>query len=131
MYLFQGLSMYSGVDWAGVKLIQVLAEQLQALICWVITVEPETSIAGVIIPAVEVLQQRTDWNHQDRLLPMPNSLSVYTSHKVACVSRQLEAWYAYSFLHACMHHKCKSEPGLGLGTYYGVLCILLKRNIMT
>ena len=49
--------MHGGVNWAGVKLIQILAQQLQALICWVITIEPETRIAGVVIPAMKVLHQ--------------------------------------------------------------------------
>ena len=49
--------MHSGVNWAGVKLIQILAQQLQALVCWVITIEPEARIAGVIVSAVKVLHQ--------------------------------------------------------------------------
>ena len=47
--------MHSGVDWAGLKLVQVLAQQVQALICWVIAIEPEASVARVVVPAVEVL----------------------------------------------------------------------------
>ena len=56
-YLFQWLSMDGGVNWAGFKLVQILAQQLQALVRWVITIEPETRIAGVIVPAVKVLRQ--------------------------------------------------------------------------
>lgn len=49
--------MHSGVNWAGLKLLQVLAQQVQALICWVIAIEPEASIARVVVPAVKVLHQ--------------------------------------------------------------------------
>ena len=54
-YLAQGLCMDGGVYRAGLKLIKVLAQQPQPLICWVIPIEPETGIAGVVVPAVEVL----------------------------------------------------------------------------
>ena len=56
-HLFQWLSMHGGVNWAGFKLIQILAQQLEALICWVITIEPETRIAGVVVSAMKVLHQ--------------------------------------------------------------------------
>ena len=49
--------MHGGVNWAGFKLIQILAQQLEALICWVITIEPETRIAGVVVSAMKVLHQ--------------------------------------------------------------------------
>lgn len=56
-YLFQRLSMHSRVNWASLKLVQVLAQQVQALIRWVIAIEPEASVTGVVVPAVEVLHQ--------------------------------------------------------------------------
>ncbi len=54
-YLVQGLSMHCGVHRPGLKLIKVLAQQAQALICWVISIKPEPCITGVVVPAMEVL----------------------------------------------------------------------------
>ena len=53
--LAQRLGMDSRVHGAGSKLIEVLAQQPQSLICWVIPVEPESRIAGVVVPAMKVL----------------------------------------------------------------------------
>lgn len=44
------------VHWPGLKLIQVGVEDLQPLNRVVITIEPEPSIAGVVILAMERLQ---------------------------------------------------------------------------
>ena len=68
-YLVQRLSMHCGVHGPGLKLIKVLAQQLQALICWVISVKPEACITGVVVPAMEVLHASSDnisW-HQLRI----------------------------------------------------------------
>ncbi len=59
-YLFQRLSMHCGVHRTGLKLIKVLAQQAQALICWIISIKPEPCIAGVVVPAMEVLHANSD-----------------------------------------------------------------------
>ena len=47
--------MHSGVHWASLKLVQVVAQQAQALICWIIPIEPKASIAWVVVSPMEVL----------------------------------------------------------------------------
>lgn len=59
-YLVQRLSMHCRVYRPGLKLIKVLAQQSQALICWVISIKPEACITGVVIPAMEVLHANSD-----------------------------------------------------------------------
>lgn len=58
LYLAQGLCMDGGVHRAGLKLIKVFAQQPQPLICWIIPIEPEPGIAGVVVPAMKVLCTR-------------------------------------------------------------------------
>lgn len=50
--------MYGGVHRASFKLVQVVTEQPEALICRVIPIEPEACIARVVVPPVEVLQRK-------------------------------------------------------------------------
>ncbi len=57
-YLTQCLCMYSGIHRTSLKLIQILAQQAETLICWIISIEPETGIAGMVISAVEVLKHK-------------------------------------------------------------------------
>ena len=56
----QRLRLHVGVDWARVKLVQVVCQDAQALLRRVVAVEPETGVAGVVIPSVEVLANTFD-----------------------------------------------------------------------
>ena len=56
--------MHSRVHRASLELIKVLAQQTQALICWVISVKPETSIAGMVVSAMEVLYTTDGLSHR-------------------------------------------------------------------
>lgn len=85
IHLFQWLSVHSRVDWAGIKLIQILAQQVQALICWVITIKPETCIAGVIVSAVEVLQPVVQYSADCTLLSQLYSTQEARWHCATCV----------------------------------------------
>lgn len=55
-YREKGLRLDSGVHRASVKVIQELAQQPQALLCWVITIEPEAAIRRVVVPLMKGLE---------------------------------------------------------------------------